>query len=118
MRIVPWVLLFSVGGAGSAAQVAFPAFNGNVGVGTTNAPYSAKQTVVRTQTAANGQKFTTTQVSLLWRDSEGRIRQEDLLKRLPVRSFALCPSPIQSPVFICGGTSASNRGRNWSQSHP
>lgn len=80
MRIVPWVLLFSVGGAGSAAQVAFPAFNGNVGVGTTNAPYSAKQTVVRTQTAANGQKFPTTQVSLLWRDSEGRIRQEDLLK--------------------------------------
>lgn len=82
MRIVPYALLFAIGGSISAAQAMFPAYHPSAGLGITGAPYSAKQTRVRTQTAADGQKFTTTEVTLVWRDAEGRTRQESL-RRMP-----------------------------------
>lgn len=82
MRIVPWALLFAIGAGISSAQAMFPAYHPSAGLGITGAPYSAKQTRVRTQTAADGQKFTTTEVTLIWRDAEGRTRQESL-RRMP-----------------------------------
>jgi hypothetical protein len=39
-------------------------------------PYSVKQTTTRVQTLANGTNITTVTTSQLWRDAEGRTRQE------------------------------------------
>jgi hypothetical protein len=41
-------------------------------------PYSAKQTTTRVQTLANGTTITTVTTSQLWRDADGRTRQESL----------------------------------------
>jgi hypothetical protein len=39
-------------------------------------PYSAKQTTTRVQTLANGTNITTVTTSQMWRDADGRTRQE------------------------------------------
>jgi hypothetical protein len=46
------------------------------GTGFTGAPYSGKQTTVKTQTLTDGTTVTETSVELLWRDGEGRTRRE------------------------------------------
>jgi hypothetical protein len=46
------------------------------GTGFTGAPYSGKQTTVKTQTLTDGSTTTETHVELLWRDAEGRTRRE------------------------------------------
>lgn len=96
MRLVRWSLLFVLGAGVSAAQAGFPSFNGIAGIGFTGAPYSAKETTVKVQTAANGQKFTNTYVALLWRDSEGRLREEHLLKTASGQEyhFVMLTDPI------------------------
>jgi hypothetical protein len=46
------------------------------GTGFTGAPYSGKQTTVKTQTLTDGSTTTETYVEFLWRDAEGRTRRE------------------------------------------
>jgi hypothetical protein len=46
------------------------------GTGFTGAPYSGKQTTVKTQTLTDGTRTAETFVELLWRDAEGRTRKE------------------------------------------
>jgi hypothetical protein len=50
------------------------------GTGFTGVPYSGKETTERVQTAADGSKFTDTHVSMIWRDTAGRTRQDHLQK--------------------------------------
>ena len=45
------------------------------GTGFTGAPYSGKQTTVKTQTLTDGTTTTETHVELVWRDAEGRTRR-------------------------------------------
>ena len=46
------------------------------GTGFTGAPYSGKETTVKTQTLTDGSKTTTTSVEYIWRDAEGRTRRD------------------------------------------
>jgi hypothetical protein len=46
------------------------------GTGFTGAPYSGKQTTIKTQTLTDGSTTTETSVELLWRDAGGRTRRE------------------------------------------
>ena len=46
------------------------------GTGFTGAPYSGKQTTIKTQTLTDGSTTTETSVELIWRDAEGRTRRE------------------------------------------
>jgi hypothetical protein len=46
------------------------------GTGFTGAPYSGKETTANTKTAADGTRYSNTYVTYLWRDAEGRTRQE------------------------------------------
>jgi hypothetical protein len=48
----------------------------NSGTGFTGAPYSGKQTTVKTHTLTDGTTATETFVEFLWRDAEGRTRRE------------------------------------------
>ena len=50
------------------------------GTGFRGAPYSARETTVDMKTTADGTRYTNTYVNLLWRDAEGRTRQEHLEK--------------------------------------
>jgi hypothetical protein len=78
MRIISWAVLFMFSGGVAAAQALFPVSNGVTGMGITGAPYSARETVVRIQISPAGQKYATTDVSLVWRDAEGRTHEERL----------------------------------------
>jgi hypothetical protein len=88
MRSLACAVLLALGGGVATAhatspahaQTLFPEYYPIGGLGITGAPYSARQTTVRIQTAENGQKFSTSEVSLWWRDAEGRTRQERLMK--------------------------------------
>jgi len=46
------------------------------GTGFTGAPYSGTETTVDVKTAADGTRYTNTNVTYPWRDAEGRTRQE------------------------------------------
>jgi hypothetical protein len=50
------------------------------GTGFTGAPYSGTETTVDIKTAADGTRYSNTNVMYLWRDAEGRTRQEHLEK--------------------------------------
>ena len=50
------------------------------GTGFTGAPYSGKETTVDMKTATDGTRYSNTYVTYLWRDGEGRTRQEHLGK--------------------------------------
>jgi hypothetical protein len=79
MRIASWPIaaLFALAPVSYAqsAATAFP-LQTTSGTGFTGAPYSGKETTVKTQTLTDGTTTTETFVELLWRDAEGRTRRE------------------------------------------
>jgi hypothetical protein len=80
MRIALWTVLLALNIGGIVcAQAPMPSpLQTTSGTGFTGVPYSGKEITSIVQTAANGVKNTSTSVTLLWRDNEGRTRQEHL----------------------------------------
>lgn len=82
MYISSWAVLVALGAGSIVVAQTLPSsvLQTTSGTGFTGAPYSAKETTVEVKTAANGARYTNTYVTLLWRDAEGRTRQEHLEK--------------------------------------
>lgn len=80
MRIAFGVLLFvlSAGSFVSAQEAEKHADQTIAGTGYTGAPYSARETIVNVRTSAEGVKYSNTYTMSLWRDSEGRTREEQV----------------------------------------
>jgi hypothetical protein len=78
MRIASWAVLIALNlspALFAQTSVRLPPQTTS-GTGFTGAPYSAKETSVKIQTAADGTQRTATYVELLWRDASGRTRRE------------------------------------------
>jgi hypothetical protein len=67
------------GPAGFAGRGAGLLGAGPGGTTVTNAPYSATETLTRQQTLANGNSISTKSQSLVYRDTQGRIRTEETI---------------------------------------
>ena len=78
MRIASIAILtsFLFGAACSGQTLPASPLQTTSGTGFTGAPYSGKETSVDVKTAADGTRYTNTYVMYLWRDAEGRTRQE------------------------------------------
>ncbi len=78
MRIASIVLLtsFFFGAACSSQTPTSSVLQTTSGTGFTGAPYSGKETTVDIKTATDGTRYSNTYVTYLWRDGEGRTRQE------------------------------------------